>query len=137
MNFSWTEVLDIYEGDDNPFYSWKGMIINALAKGYFVSVFDGEEWQVSKSRSFKQIADAILSVDESRVAFWSEWKSFRKLNDESSGERHSVERNGKSYWHLGEAVITLWNDLHDSVSDTTDNEYMDIICENVNYDNPY
>jgi hypothetical protein len=42
-----------------------GKIIDrALAKGYLISVNDGEEWVVKKSVKRKQIMDALQSTDE-------------------------------------------------------------------------
>jgi hypothetical protein len=126
--------MNIYEGKEHPYYSWKGMVINAIARGYYLSVNDGEEWQVSKSQSFYDISEAVNSVDECRIAFWSDKKAFTKMDDETSEERHSVEKDGKRFWLLGGAHVVLWNELHESVSDTTSNEYMSLICDNVNYD---
>lgn len=39
------------------------VIKNALAKGYTISVFDGEEWQVKRSRDEQAILNAAQSVD--------------------------------------------------------------------------
>ena len=39
----------------------------ALSKGYTVSVFDGEEWQLKRSISLKAITDAVKSVDVAQL----------------------------------------------------------------------
>jgi hypothetical protein len=39
----------------------------ALRKGYTVSVWDGEEWQVKRSPSFNAICEAIKSVEEAQL----------------------------------------------------------------------
>jgi hypothetical protein len=46
-----------------------------LAKGLTVSVWDGEEWQVSNSTSYKDIKDAIDSVEESQLRIKDNGKS--------------------------------------------------------------
>lgn len=39
----------------------------ALASGATVSVWDGEEWQVKRSKAFKAVIEAIKSVDEAEL----------------------------------------------------------------------
>jgi hypothetical protein len=39
----------------------------ALSKGYTVSVWDGEEWQVKRSQSFNAICEAVKSVEEAQL----------------------------------------------------------------------
>lgn len=134
MDLKLEEVMEVYEGREHPFYSWKGMVLNALARGFYLSVHDGEEWVVSKSQSFYAISEAVNSVDDCTIGFWSDKKAFQSMFDETSKERHSMEQDGKRYWHLGEAYVDLWNELYESVSDTSENEYMSLICDNVNYD---
>jgi hypothetical protein len=43
------------------------LIKYALAQGCTISVWDGEEWQVKRSTSYKDIKDAAESVDESQL----------------------------------------------------------------------
>ena len=43
------------------------LIKYTLSKGCTISVWDGAEWQVSKSASYKAIKDAIDSVEESEL----------------------------------------------------------------------
>ena len=38
-----------------------------LAKGYTVSVFDGEEWAVTQCTSYNEIIEAIESVEEAEL----------------------------------------------------------------------
>jgi hypothetical protein len=47
--------------------AYKHLIKYALAKGCTVSVWDGEEWQVKRSTSFKAINEAIESVEEAAL----------------------------------------------------------------------
>jgi chlorite dismutase len=47
--------------------AYKHLIKYALAKGCTVSVWDGEEWQVKRSTSFKAINDAVESVEEAAL----------------------------------------------------------------------
>ena len=39
----------------------------ALAQGMTVSVWDGEEWQVKRSSGFREIIDAVKSVEEATI----------------------------------------------------------------------
>ena len=39
----------------------------ALKQGHVISVWDGEEWQVKRSSSYKAIKEAIDSVEESEL----------------------------------------------------------------------
>ena len=43
------------------------LIKYALEQGCTISVWDGEEWQVKRSTSYKAIKDAAESVDESQL----------------------------------------------------------------------
>ena len=43
--------------------AYLSLINKALAHDLFVSVFDGEEWQIKKSTSYKAIKEAIESVE--------------------------------------------------------------------------
>lgn len=45
----------------------KHLVKYSLAQGYNVSVWDGEEWQVSHSSNFDAIIDAIESVEEAQI----------------------------------------------------------------------
>lgn len=45
----------------------KNLVKNALAAGYTVSVWDGEEWAVTKGTSYAEIMAAIESVEEAAL----------------------------------------------------------------------
>lgn len=138
MQLNWTDVLELYEDKDAHYLSWKGMVIKALSyKDVYISVNDSMEWVVSKSRSLKDIREAVESVDDCTLAFWSTKRATKDMLDPTSEDRHSVEKKGKRYWFLGEAYVVLWNDLYDSVSDTTSNQYMDLFCDNPYYVDKY
>ena len=64
----------------------------AIELGSTVSVFDGEEWQVKRSRDYKDIVDAIESVDEAELTirgadgaklFWARVSAYGLANDET------------------------------------------------------
>jgi hypothetical protein len=44
--------------------AYTNLIKYALKDGHTVSVWDGEEWQVKRSTSFKAIKEAVESVEE-------------------------------------------------------------------------
>lgn len=45
------------------------LVKTALANGYSVSVWDGEEWQVRRSTGYQEITEAIKSVEEAQLRF--------------------------------------------------------------------
>jgi hypothetical protein len=47
--------------------AYKHLVKFALAQGYVISVWDGEEWQIKRSNKFKEIIDAIESVEEAEL----------------------------------------------------------------------
>jgi hypothetical protein len=47
--------------------AYKTLVKKALAKGFTVSVWDGEEWQVKRGSKYQEIIDAIESVDFSEL----------------------------------------------------------------------
>ena len=47
--------------------AYKHLVAYALGQGLVVSVFDGEEWQLKKSKDAKAICDAIESVEEASI----------------------------------------------------------------------
>ena len=134
MKLSLSEVFELYENNDNSGLSWKGLVLKALSyKDIYISVHDSMEWVVSKSRNLKEIVEAVESVDGSCLAFWSTKKATKNMFDKDSEERHKMTKDGKTYWHLGYADIILWNDLDETVSDYTYNDYMELLNRNPNY----
>ena len=51
--------------------AYRTLVKNALAKGYTVSVFDGEEWPVKRNSKFEEICDAIKSVEEAQLRIYN------------------------------------------------------------------
>jgi hypothetical protein len=47
--------------------AYKHLVKHALALDYTCSVYDGEEWQVRRSKGYKQIIEAIESVEEASM----------------------------------------------------------------------
>lgn len=128
------DVFELYENPDNQGLSWKGLILKALSYGdIHISVHDGEVWEVSKSRDRKKIMDCVQSVDECTLGFWSTKKAVKHMLDKDSEERHKVTVDDKTYWYLGDAYINLWNDLDETVSNYTANDYMELLITNPNY----
>lgn len=48
--------------------AYKHLVKHSLAKGCTVSVWDGEEWQLSKSSSYKAIVEAVESVEVAELS---------------------------------------------------------------------
>lgn len=81
---------------------YKGIVLNAIEKGYSISVNDGEEWSTVKSTDYKEIIKDIESVDDCDLNFYD-----------------------KSDKYVGWAKIILCNDYNESVSDYTANDEME------------
>lgn len=47
--------------------AYKHLVKHSLNKGFTVSVFDGEEWQIKRSNKYQAIINAIESVDQSEL----------------------------------------------------------------------
>jgi len=47
--------------------AYKHLVKHALSQGHTISVWDGEEWQVSHSTKYQNIVEAIESVEEANV----------------------------------------------------------------------
>ena len=86
--------------------AYKSLVKYALATGNLVSVFDGEEWAVSKSAKYQTIIDAIESVEEAQIKIYSKF--------DTRGE-------GYKGWAL---VIPFGLDDDETVADNSDNEFM-------------
>lgn len=77
--------------------AFKHLIKHALKEDCTVSVWDGEEFQVSKSTSYKAIVDAVESVDEAQlhirkdgeIVGWALVSAFG-LEDDETVMDHSV-----------------------------------------------
>jgi hypothetical protein len=82
------------------------MIKAILADGNFISVWDGEEWQVKKSHSYKSIIDAIQSVEVAEI----------RIRDKDNNK-------------IGWAMIVNGLDGEEEIADFTDNEYMNKLLD--------
>ena len=83
------------------------LIKNVLRDGYTISVWDGEEWQVKRSNSFRAIVAAVDSVDEAQLRI-------RDNNGNVIG------------WALVSAAVDLDDD--ETIIDCSENEYMQRVC---------
>lgn len=78
------------------------LVKHALALGHTVSVFDGEEWSVKRSRSYKAITDEVKAVEEAQL----------RIRD-------------KDGQNLGWALVSAYGlEPDETVIDHTDNEFM-------------
>lgn len=77
------------------------LVKTAIKKGYTVSVWDGDEWQVKRSKSLKAIIEAVKSVEEAQLRI----------------------RNGDEV--VGWARVSVYGvDPEETVIDTSDNAFM-------------
>ena len=53
--------------------AYKHLVKYSLEKNCVVSVWDGEEWQVSKASTYNSIIDAIESVEEAELKIYSKF----------------------------------------------------------------
>ena len=74
-----------------------------LKQNMTVSVWDGEEWQVIRSKKFREIVSAVQSVEEATL----------KIRDESGAV-------------MGKALVSPYGlEPDETVIDWTDNEFME------------
>lgn len=83
--------------------AYMNLVRYALAKSCTISVWDGEEWQVKRSASFRNIVNAIKSVDEATI----------KIRDVDGD-------------FVGAAFVSAYGLLpEETVIDWTDNDWME------------
>ena len=90
--------------------AYKHLVKTALKDGNTISVWDGEEWQVKRSTSYKAIIDAIESVEEAQI----------RIRTEDDGLVVG--------WAL---IIPFGLEDDETVADASYNEYMNNILDNV------
>lgn len=82
------------------------LIKTALNHGLYISVWDGEEWQVKTSRNMREIISAVKSVEEATLRF---------RDDEGNGEMVRV----------GSAFISAYGlEPYETVIDHSDNQWI-------------
>jgi hypothetical protein len=47
--------------------AYKHLVKHSLTRGFTVSVFDGEEWDIKRSSKYQEIINSIESVEEAQV----------------------------------------------------------------------
>lgn len=85
----------------------EALIDALLTRDYRVSIWDGEEWAIKKSRSREDILNSMFSTDSDTVCY------------------------GNSKYHSGEFNLVYGNSGWDLVSDHTSNTVCDEIWANV------
>ena len=100
------EVLEIYEdnNDSGYYYGYKAVVLNAIEKGYSISVNNGEEWSTNKSTDYMEVIKDIETVDVCDLNFFD-----------------------KSDKYVGWALIVLGNEYYESISDYTANDEMEAL----------
>lgn len=81
--------------------SLRQLIAAAVKGGYAVSVFDGEEWSLTRSKDEAEIFDTATGVDEAKLNIWK-----------SNG--------GGSWTKLGWMLLVYGNDEETVVADHVD-----------------
>jgi hypothetical protein len=82
------------------------MIKAILADGNFISVWDGGEWAVKKSQGYREIMEAIESVECAEI----------RIRDEQGSK-------------LGWAMIVNGLEGEEEIADFTDNDYMNKLLD--------
>ena len=119
------EIRDIYEDKKNPYYGWKGLCLNALSRGYDISVHDSEEWVLSRSQNMTEIMEAIESVDGCEIDIFS--------SKPVEGYEVEMDEDGNYLWFVGWARIITANYYEESVSDFTTSKAMEKLVSNPLY----
>ena len=79
----------------------KALVKNALAAGYLISVYDGEDWPVKRCGKYTAIIEAIGAVEEAEIV---------------------IRDAGKN--KIGWAWVTLYGAPNENLIDCTDNDEM-------------
>jgi len=86
------------------------IVKDALAKGYVVSLNDGEEWTVRQSSNYTEINKALFSVDEETLRF----------------------RDAKHGIAVGAVFLVYGNDGFDVICDYSANDLMEDLLTGAN-----
>ena len=84
----------------------RNLVKKAIDAGYKISVYDGEEYPVKKSRNFTEITRALASTDQDILVI-------RDLD----GLR------------IGRILLVYGNSPEELIADHTDNEAINALCE--------
>lgn len=92
----------------------KFLVNQALADGYSVSVFDGEEWAVLGSEDKAEITGAIESVGASLIKILNKSKLVDRVLIVLDGdEKHTVVDYSISTNYVEES-LKIWENIYDS-----------------------
>lgn len=84
----------------------RALLRRALSAGYAVSVYDGEEWTVRRSRKFEELEGALASTDHDTIRL----------------DRQDF--NNASGWHFVGTILLVWGNAADGselAADCSDN----------------
>lgn len=84
----------------------------ALEKGLVVSVWDGEEWQVSKSSDAKEIISAIESVEVAEPRIWRMVDGKRVFVADVTVTPHGVDDAETVADHTVTAFMDEWSEAY-------------------------
>jgi len=91
--------------------AYRHLVKHALKHGYAVSVWDGEEWQLKRSKGFESIVDAIQSVEEAEIRI-------RNTDDEIVGwakvSAYGLEDDETVIDHTVNSFMDSWQESYDS-----------------------
>lgn len=85
------------------------IVKDALAKGYTVSVYDGEEYALKRGTAYKQIMEACFSTDEDTLVFYA------KTDEYDFG----VDSPLNKLFRIGFVSLVYGNCGYDVISDCT------------------
>lgn len=92
--------------------AYKHLIKHALAAGCTISVWDGEEWELSRSKTFTPIDNAVRAVEEAelkiylgdKVIGWALVSAYG-LEDDETVIDHTVTPFLESWWDAYELTL--------------------------------
>ena len=86
------------------------IVKDALAKGYTVSVYDGEEYALKRGTAYKQIMEACFSTDEDTLVFYAKTDGYDIGVDSPLNDK---------FFRVGFVSLVYGNCGYDVISDCT------------------
>jgi L-rhamnose mutarotase len=93
--------------------AYRHLVKHALAAGHLISAWDGEEWPVKRSTKYKEIIDAIESVEVAEIKIydlhsksvgWAMIIPFG-LDDDETVADHTMTEFMQQWWEIYEGSL--------------------------------
>lgn len=118
---------------DAPYLGYKDAVKKALGLGYYLSVDNGEEFSVNKSKDYDLIIEHIESVDDSHVHFWKK-ASEPKVTPCRSDNVRMFTVDGEKWYEYGYMYLVICDvDYDETINDYSVGKYVEEIVADETY----